>query len=117
MGGFFKSFFAALFALVVFTVLIVLIFAALVAGLTSSKKPSLGTKGVLVIDLSETFREQAQENPLSGLTSDDQYEVPGLYDLVRLVRHAAEDSTIRGIYLKCNDNANGFASSEEIRNA
>lgn len=117
MGGFFKSFFAALFALVVFMVLIVLIFAALVTGLTSSKKPTLGTKGVLVIDLNETFREQARENPLSGLTSDDQYGVPGLYDLVRLVRHAAEDSAIRGIYLKCNDNTNGFASSEEIRNA
>jgi len=36
---------------------------------------------------------------------------------VRLVRHAKEDTAIKGIYLKCNDDPNGFATNEEIRNA
>src|SRR5450432_4138932 len=117
MVGFFRSFFAALFALVVFAILIVLILLAVLKGLTSSKKPSLGEKAVLVIDLSQSFREQARENLLSGLVSDDEEDIPGLYDLIRLVRHAKEDTTIRGIYLKCDNNVNGFAASDEIRNA
>jgi protease-4 len=59
-----------------------------------------------------------QDNPLSGLSSDDdQYDIPGLYDLVRILRHAATDSAVRGIYLKCNSDPNGFASNEEIRHA
>jgi protease-4 len=117
MRGFFKTFFAALLALVVCIVILVFILMGVAGGLLSPKKPEIGGKGVLVIDLSQSYREQMQDNPLSDLGSDDQYDVPGLYDLVRLVRHAKEDTAIRGLYLKCNDNPNGFASNEEIRNA
>jgi len=117
MRGFFKTFFAALLALVVAIGILVFILMGIAGGLLSSKKPDIGGKGVLVIDLSQSYREQMQDNPLSDLGSEDQYDVPGLYDLVRLVRHAKEDTTIRGLYLKCNENPNGFAASEEIRNA
>jgi protease-4 len=117
MGGFFKSFFAALLALVVFTVIMVFVLAGYIGGLVSSKKPEIEAKSILVIDLAQSIREQVQDNPLSGLSSEDQYDVPGLYDLVRLVRHAKEDSAIKGIYLKCGMDPNGFATNEEIRNA
>jgi len=117
MQGFFKSFFAVLSALVVFTVLVVLILVALLKGLSSSKKPSLGERAVLVVDLSQSFLEQARSNPLGGLVSDEEEDVPGLYDLIRMIRYAKEDSVIKGIFLKCNANANGFAGSEEIRDA
>jgi len=117
MGGFFKSFFAALLALVIFTVIMVFVLAGYIGSLVSSKKPDIEAKSVLVIDLTQSIREQMQDNPLSGLSSEDQYDVPGLYDLVRLVRHAKEDSAIKGIYLKCGDDPNGFATNEEIRNA
>jgi protease-4 len=117
MGGFFKSFFAALLALVVFTVIAVFVLAGIAGGLLSPKKPDVEAKSVLVIDLAQSLREQMQDNPLSGLGSEDQYDVPGLYDLIRLVRYAKGDSAIKGIYLKCNDDPNGFATNEEIRNA
>jgi protease IV len=117
MLGFFKSFFAALSALAVFTVLVVLILLALLKGFSSTKKPSLGDKAVLVLDLGQTFSEQARNNPLSGLVSGEEEDVPGLYDLIRLLRNAKGDTVIKGIYLKCNNNSNGFAGSEEIRNA
>ena len=117
MRGFFKTFFAALLALVAFTVIIVLILAGKVGGLLASKKPDIASKSVLYIDLGQTYREQEQENPLSGLGSEEQYDIPGLYDLVRLVRYAKEDTAIKGIYLKCNDDPNGFATNEEIRRA
>ncbi|HXB92470.1 MAG TPA: S49 family peptidase, partial [Puia sp.] len=117
MRGFFKSFFAALLALVIFTFLAVFILVVMVGNRLSPKKPEIQGKTVLAIDLGRTYKEQAQDNPLSDLGSDDEYDVPGLYDLVRLVRHAKEDSAIRGLYLKCNDDPNGFATNEEIRNA
>lgn len=117
MRGFFKSFFAALLALVIFTVIAGVILTGVIGGLFSSKKPDTGGKAVLFIDLSQHFREQSQENPLTTLGSDDQYDVPGLYDLVRMVAYAKTDTAIKGIYLKCNENNNGFATCEEIRNA
>jgi protease IV len=117
MRGFFKSFFAALLALVAFTAIILFVLVGKVSGLLSPKKPDIAAKSVLVIDLGQSYREQEQSNPLAELSSEDQYDVPGIYDLVRLVRYAKEDTAVKGIYLKCNDDPNGFATNEEIRNA
>ena len=117
MRGFFKTFFAALLALVVFVLIAVFVLAGIVGGLLSPGKPEIGSKAVLMVDLGQSFKEQTQDNPLSGLSSDDQYDVPGLYDVIRLLQHAKEDSAIKGIYIKCNSNPNGFASNEEIRHA
>jgi protease-4 len=117
MRGFFKIFFATFLALVAFIVILVFVLMGIAGGLLSSKKPDVGGKAVLVLDLGQSYREQLQDNPLSELGSDDQYDVPGVYDLVRLVRHAKEDSAIKGLYLKCNDDPNGFATNEEIREA
>jgi len=116
MGSFFKMFFASLLAFVVLALVLFFIFAGVVAGLTSSKKSETGSKAVLVLDLSQPFHEQKQDNFLADLGTDDQYDVPGLYDLIRLLEHAKNDSSVKGIYLKCGSNNNGFATSEEIRN-
>jgi len=115
MRGFFKSFFAALLALTVFTVIAVLLLLTIVGGLLSPGRPDIGHKGVLVVDLDQSYKEQVQDNPLSDLGSEDQYDIPGVYDVVRLIRHASRDSSIRGVYLKCNGDPNGFATNEEIR--
>jgi protease-4 len=118
MRGFFKIFFATLLALVIFVVLIVIVLIGAASTVLSPEKPEIGSKAVLVVDLGQSYKEVVQDNPLSGLSSDDdQYDIPGLYDVVRILRHAAEDSAIRGIYLKCNSDPNGFASNEEIRHA
>jgi len=117
MRGFFKSFFAALLALIIFTVLAVIILAGVVGGMLSPSKPDIDGKAVLMVDLGQSYKEQTQDNLLSDLGSDDQYDVPGIYDIVRLIGHARQDTTIKGIYLKCNNDPNGFASNEEIRHA
>ncbi|MBS1665528.1 MAG: signal peptide peptidase SppA [Bacteroidetes bacterium] len=117
MRGFFKTFFAAFVALIVFAVIAVIIMIGVVGGLLTPSKPEIGSKAVLLVDLSVDYKEQSQDNPLSELGSDDQYDVPGLYDVVRLIHHAKQDSAIKGIYIKCNSNPNGFASNEEIRSA
>ncbi len=117
MGSFFKMFFSSLLAFVVLVLVLFFILAGVVAGLTSSKKSESGSKAVLVLDLSQPFHEQKQDNPLADLGTDDQYDVPGLYDVIRLLDHAKNDSSVKGIYIKCGSNNNGFATSEEIRNA
>jgi protease IV len=116
MRGFFKIFFASLLAMIIFVVVIVIVLIGI--AVLSHDKPKIGSKAVLVLDLGQSYKEMVQENPLSGLSSDeDEDDIPGLYDLVRILRHAAQDSAIHGIYLKCNSDPNGFASNEEIRHA
>ncbi len=116
MRSFFKIFFASLLALAVFTVICLFIAVGFISGIASTQKAETGSKAVLVLDLSENFRERVQENPLS-FADDDRYDLPGIYDIVRLIRYAGQDSAVKGIYVKCNSNPNGIGSCEEIRNA
>lgn len=115
MSSFFRIFFASLLALVVFTIMVILLLAGLVS--SSTPKVTTGQKAVLVLDLSVPFPEVKVENPLASLTGDDQYDIPGVYDVVRLIEKAATDSAVKGILVRCGTNNNGFGSSEEIRTA
>ena len=120
MRQFFKMFFATLLSLIVFGVLVVLFVVGIisaVAGSVGSEKPDTGSNGVLYIDTNAGIQEQVQSNPLASLNGKDEYDMPGLYDLVRVIRYAKSDSTIKGIYLKCGENGNGFATSESLRSA
>jgi len=121
MRNFFKIFFASLLAMIVFLVIGIFVIGglmgALVSNLTSSTEAETGSKAILVVDLSQSFQEQTRENPIAAFSSADQYDYPGLYDVVRMIRYAKSDSSVKGIYLKCSDNGNGFATSEELRNA
>jgi protease IV len=115
MRSFFKIFFASLLSLVIFSLICLFIAIAFVSALASKDKPEVPSKSVLVIDLAENFHEQMQNNPLSVVSGEN--NVPGLFDVVRLINHAKTDDHISGIYIKADNNANGFASSNELRNA
>jgi protease-4 len=117
MPSFFKTFFASLFAMVVFSLLVLLVMVLFIGGITSKTKTRVDNKSVIVLNLSQHFSEQVQENPLSVLNTEGEADVPGLYDVVRLLHKAGTDKRIAGIYIIANENANGFAASEEIRNA
>ena len=117
MRIFLKSFLAALLALVVFTTIALALMFGWITGLVSGQKTETGSNAVVYIDLGQTFHEQEDENPLATIGRSNQYDHPGVYDIVRLIAYAKHDSAVKGIYMRCNDNPNGFASSEEIRNA
>lgn len=117
MKGFFKTFFAALLALVVFTVIGIFLLIGFISSAASTDKPIIGSKAVLVVDLSHPYKEQVQDNPFRGLFRDDADEAPSLYDMVKLIRHAKSDSAVKGIYIVCSNNVNGYAASEELRKA
>lgn len=115
MRGFFKIFFASLLSLVIFSLICLFIGIAFVSALASKDKPQIPAKSVLVINLSQQFFEKKQNNPLAVISGEN--DVPGLYDVIRLVHHAKTDDDISGIYIEADGNANSFASSNELRNA
>ena len=117
MKNFFKIFFACLLSLVVFCLIVFFVLAAWIANLASKDTAKVDPKSVLVINLAENFREQEVKNPLSVFSSGDELDIPGLYDVVRLINKAKNDKNISGIYINANGNSNGFAGSDEIRNA
>lgn len=115
MGSFFKMFFASLVALVIFSLVCFFLFITLLSGLARGSKPKVARNSVLVLNLGQIYGEQPDENPLGRLVNEDE-DVPGLYDVVRLIKHAASDKEIKGIYVLAGMNMNGFAGLEEIRN-
>ena len=117
MNSFLKVFLASLLALFVFMLVGFFIMMGIIGSLASAGRPETGDKAVLMIDLDDEYHEQVRENPLAAFSPEDQYDKPGLYDLVRLIRYAKTDSSVKGIYIKCRENANGIAGSDEIRNA
>src|SRR6476660_8087991 len=114
MKSFFKIFFASLLSLVIFSLIVFFLFVGWLSGLASKEKPTIVAKSVLVLDLSQDFKELAVESPLSGFSGNDEMDVPGLYDVVRLINKAKEDKNIAGIHIIANSNSNGFANSEDI---
>ena len=104
-------------SLVIFSLIVFFLFVGWLAGLASKERPRVEARSVLVLNLSQNFKEQSIENPLSNFSSNEEMDVPGLYDVVRLINKATDDKNISGIYIIANSNPNGFASSEEIRNA
>ncbi len=117
MRSFLKFFLASLAALVVFFGLALLVLFGIAGSLVSRDISVVPSRSVLVVDLSRHFRDLKEENLLLELSGDEEDDVPSLAQLIRVIEHARGDSSIRGIYLVANENRNGFAASEEIRQA
>ncbi len=115
MSSFFKMFFASLLSIIVFCLVAIFLLLAVVSQFTSKEKPEVAKNSVLLLDLGQHFKEQRENAPLQALSQQD--DVPGLFDVIRLIQHAKDDDNIAGIYIKADNNANSFASSNEIRNA
>jgi protease IV len=117
MKNFFKIFFASFLAVGVFTVIVVLILFTWIANLATPDPVKTEPKSVLILDLSQPFREQKVEDPSAVFSGKQDDYIPGLYDVIRIIRTAKSDSSIRGIYVKCMNNTSSFAASEELRHA
>ncbi|SIN67398.1 signal peptide peptidase SppA [Chitinophaga niabensis] len=117
MRSFLKFFFASFLALIFFSVIAFFFVLMIAVRMTSDKKVVVGSNAVLVIDLNDHYAEQRIQTPLRALAGEGAGSNPGLYDAVRLIRQAATDDNVKGIYLKADGSGNGHASSEEIRRA
>ncbi|MCU7552449.1 signal peptide peptidase SppA [Chitinophagaceae bacterium LB-8] len=116
MRSFFKIFLASFLAIVVAVLILVFLIVGAIGGITSSNKPRVEEKTVLVLDLSKEFKEQS-ENEIINPFGEEEGKKPGIYDVIRLLYHAKSDNKISGIFIIANGNSNGFAASNELRNA
>jgi protease IV len=120
MRSFLKIFLASFLALLVFVIAFFFFtvgyVSSIVSSIASSHGEEIGSKGVLILDLSESFNEKGTSDFLAGF-SDARYNMPGVFDVLRMIRYAKTDSSIKGIYIKANTNVNGLGTTEEIRNA
>lgn len=114
---FFKVFLAAFLAFIAFTAICFFILLIMIGRAITPEKVTISPNSVLVLETGQSYNEQNVVNPLAKLMNNESAEPPGLYQLVRLIENAAGDDNIKGIYLKVNGNPNGFASTEELRNA
>jgi len=117
MRSFFKIFFATLLAFIVVTFLGVIILLVFIGKAITPEVVTLSPNGVLVLETSQPYAEQKRVDPVLAFNDFGIKTTPGLHDVVRLIKYAETDDNIKGIYLKADNNANGFATSEEVRNA
>jgi protease-4 len=117
MKSFFKIFFASLLALVIFSLIIFFMLMGWITGLASKETPGLQPNLCWFSISVRISKNKKWKAPLSTISSNDEMDIPGLYDVVRLINKAKNDKNISGIYIVANTNPNGFSSSEEIRNA
>jgi protease-4 len=118
MRGFFKIVLATLLALFIFTVIGIFVLIGIAASASSGDKPVVGEKAVLVLDLDKPFKEQQQDDPFSAIVNKELDDhLPSLHEFTQLLQYAKSDSSVKGLYILCANNTNGFAASEEIRKA
>lgn len=121
MKQFFKMFFASLLAMIVtgviiFGVFIGLIVAAVKEGSKTETQTTVADNSVLTIDLSKTMHERSERNPLAVFADGDENSA-GVYDAIKALQEAKDDSKIKGILIKLNPSANGWATMQQLRNA
>jgi len=117
MKSFFSSFLAALLALFVFSIGGLMLLIGIAAAFSSDVEVTVPTNAVLVIDLNDNFTEKEVSDPFTELMNPGTGKIPSLTSVIGLIQHAKKDSNIKGIYIKCQENSNGYASSEELRKA
>jgi protease-4 len=121
MKQFFKMFFASLLAMIVtgviiFGVFIGLIVAAVKEGSKSETQTTVADNSVLTIDLSKTMHERSERNSLAVFSDGDENNA-GVYDAIKALREAKDDSKIKGILIKLNPSRNGWATMQQMRSA
>lgn len=114
--GFWKSFFATILALLVFSVLSFFLLIGLIGALSADQEVVVAENSVLRLNLDAEIREQHAENPFEGLPIlGTEVASVGLIELKEAIRHAKDDPKIKGIYLTVSYPMTGFATLEEVR--
>ena len=125
MKEFFKTFLAALLAMLVTTMVICFVMFLVIVGAStmfsaSSKAPvTVKNNSVLRIKLNQPIVDRATSNPFEdfdfgGFSSNTEM---GLKDILNRINKAKTDSKITGIYLDLKGISVGYANLEEIRRA
>ncbi len=114
--GFFKTFFAAFLAMVVFVIVGFIFFFILIASLSSKDEVTVKDNSVLHLKLDAQITELQLEDPFAGLPIfGNKMPNVGLMQLKQAIEHAKSDEKIKGIYLDVSYPQTGFSTLQEIR--
>ncbi len=117
MKEFLKYVSATIVATLIMMVVVVGLAVACIASIiSSSDAPSVKSKSVLVINLSGTITEQAQDNTLSSFFGRETNQT-GLNDILSAIKKAALNDKIEGIYIEIGALSAGYTTLTELRNA
>lgn len=113
--------FASMLGFMVCMFIMFFLFMGLISGLALSSKDkevSIKENSILRLDLNYEIPERGSNNPFENidLGSFESKSMPGLNDVLKCIRRAADDANIKGIYLPLGVSPNSYATLEEIRN-
>lgn len=118
---FWKTFFAALLALVVAWILKIIFWGSVIGVIASSSNATVPVEdhSVLVVDMSTFALDEQSTESFAGssLLSGGALPTLGILDVVRTIYAAASDPRISCIYLRPDGASAGYAQIEELRAA
>jgi len=122
MRDFFKSVFATITGLFLFTIITsvigVFIIIGIGAALSSGSKQKVEVKAnsVLKLNFDKPITERSRNNPFENVPGfPGQPSSLGLIEIRESLNKAAKDENIKGVYLELGSLSGGYASLEEIR--
>lgn len=114
--AFFSSCLGALTAMILFFILVIIVFSAMIGGMSSEQEVIVADNSVLHLKLDAEISELQPDDPFAGLPFIGS-EIPkiGLLQLKQAIEKAKTDDKIKGIYLDVSYPMTGFSTLEEIR--
>ena len=121
MKTFLKIVFGSCLGVIIASIVMFLIFFAigssLSASFTGGSETSIESKSILKLDFSELTPDKTN-NVASSPFSLENKNIVGLIDATKLIRHAATDKNISGIYIKPGHGVNlGMSGVKDISSA
>ncbi|SDF05889.1 protease-4 [Mucilaginibacter pineti] len=123
MKQFFKFVLASMLGVFIMGIIVVLILAAVIAGVVSSagseKSTDVEPNSIMHMAFTTPITERTPNNPLAGLSflGLNSEKSIGLNDILANIKKAKKDGNIKGIFLDESYMSSGQATTEEIRNA
>jgi protease IV len=127
MKNFFGSFLGALVGVIITGILCTFIFAAVVVSgfksafsFSEERDAHIKPNSVLIMKFTQPIRERDSHSPFAGFDFGgfDKKGTIGLDEIIKSLKRAATDSSIKGVYLDLNTEIDASAATiEEIRNA
>lgn len=102
MKSFFSSFFAALLAILVFSIGGVMLLIGFAAAFSSDVEVTVPTNAVLVIDLNDNFTEKEVSDPFTELMNPGTGKIPSLTSVIGLIQHAKKIQILKVFILSVN---------------
>ncbi|MFZ2287790.1 MAG: signal peptide peptidase SppA [Bacteroidales bacterium] len=121
MKTFLKMLLAVIAGTIITTILFFVIMLSVVSGMAAAGKKAvtIPEKSVLVIKTGTVISDRTQSNPLAMFDpfTGSFTQTPGLNDLLKNLKKAAEDENVSGILIETGTMPSGWATADELRTA